>query len=98
MAQDSKEQDKELNTFGFNTSLIRRNLIIGIIAIQFSAIVFLFKCVMDVNKQLFENEQEQLQKNSEMYEKIINRIDDKFVPIQQAADSVKKTLTNQSKR
>ncbi|QEL01589.1 hypothetical protein FKG96_12485 [Olivibacter sp. LS-1] len=67
MAED--RQNKELNTFGF-TGKLRTGLVTAIIAIQFAAIVTLWRYTVSQSK-----DKEAIQK--ELYEKMIERLDSK---------------------
>ena len=85
MADNDKDlsfiQDNELNVLGIS-KILRRNLVIGIMAIQFSAICSLAKYTVTLNQRITDIKTEQVDSANAMYNRLVQQIATKMQPLQ----------------
>ena len=84
---DSQEQNDVFSSFGF-TKIARRNLIVAIIAIQFSAITYLFKDNSQLNKQIIQIKTAQADSSNAQYARLVAKVEAKLLPVQQMASNL----------
>jgi hypothetical protein len=85
MADNDKDlssvQDNELNVLGIS-KILRRNLVIGIMAIQFIAICSLAKYTVTLNQRITDIKTEQVDSANAMYNRLVQQIATKMQPLQ----------------
>lgn len=87
----SKIQDNELSVLGLS-KMLRRNLVLTIMAIQFVAICFLGKYSMNLNQRITDIKTAQADSANAMYNRLVNQIATKMEPLQQQVNNIKENV------
>jgi hypothetical protein len=82
-----KQADAEYNVLGIS-KVLRRNIVIGIISIQFVAIAYLGNTILSMQQQMLDVKDKENAQTERVYERLIKHIDVKFDTIYTTVDSV----------
>ena len=97
MADDDKDlsqtQNNELNALGFTSKILRRNLVIGIMAIQFIAICALAKYTVVLNQRISDIKTAQVDSSNAMYNRLVQQIATKMQPLQSQVQELQTNVT-----
>lgn len=81
------QQDAELSILGIG-KLLRRNLVVGIIVIQFMAIVGLGKVILNFHDEMIKIKEQSKEEIKQSYENLIEHIDRKTTSVNLSIDTV----------
>lgn len=92
----SDTQDKELSTLGIEKPL-RRNLVIGIIVIQFGAISYLFQNNNNLQREIIQIKTAQVDSSNAQYARLLSKVEGKLAAVQNEAKELSSNInTNDS--
>ncbi len=86
---ESLAQDRNFNAFGFS-KIARRNLVIGIMVVQFGAIGELFRENAGLHNKIDEIKTAQADSANAQYARLISRFTEQMKPVQAQVDSIQK--------
>ena len=96
MADDkdlSQTQNNELNALGFTSTILRRNLVIAIMAIQFIAICSLAKYTVVLNQRISDIRTAQVDSSNAMYNRLVQQIATKMQPLQSQVQELQNNVS-----
>lgn len=89
-------QDKELTALGIEKPL-RRNLVIGIIVIQFGAIGYLFQNNNQLQREIIQIKTAQVDSSNAQYARLLSKVEGKLAAVQNEAREISTNIsTNDS--